>query len=99
MSAHQMQLRTLRYFRLLRWFEQQPDLAPINTIHFSILWQIYQFLIRNEDIWGSPDVQTLCVMGDALVALYDTPTDVVDLTSVEDDGAGEGPHGDDSGIA
>ncbi len=38
-------------------------------------------------------------MGDALVALYDTPTDVVDLTSEEDDGAGEGPHGDDSGIA
>lgn len=99
MSANQTELRIILYHRLLQWFGQQPDLAPMNSIHYSILWQIYQFLISNVDIWGSPDVQALCVMGDALVALYDTPMDVVDLTKDDNEAAGEGPHGDDSGIA
>jgi len=100
MSAYQTELRTIRYHRLLEWFGQQPDLAPINTIHYSIMWQIYQFLVNNIDIWGSPDVQTLCVMGDALVALYDRPLDVVDLTTDDqNEAAGEGNHGDYSGIA
>jgi hypothetical protein len=56
MSANQTELRTILYHRLLQWFGQQPDLAPMNSIHYSILWQIYQFLISNVDIWGSPDV-------------------------------------------
>ena len=99
MSANQTELRIILYHHLLQWFGQQPDLAPMNSIHYSILWQIYQFLISNVDIWGSPDVQALFVMGDALVALYDTPMDVVDLTKDDNEAAGEGPHRDDSGIA
>ncbi len=97
MSANQTELRTVWYHCLLEWFGQQPDLAPINTIHYSILWQIYLFLINNADIWGSPDVQALCVMGDAVIALYDRPLDVVDLTA-DDDEADIGNQGDDSGI-
>jgi hypothetical protein len=107
MSANQTELRTRRYHALLAWFGQQQELAPINTVHHTILWQIYQFLVRNVDIWGTPDVQALCVIGDALVALYDRPLDVVDLTR-EDGGDGDGEigggneggngQGDDSGI-
>jgi hypothetical protein len=100
MSANQTELRAARYHRLLVWFGQQQELAPINAVHNTILWQIYQFLLHNVDIWGSPDVQGLCVMGDAIVALYDTPIDVVDLTvaEVENDGE-EDRQADDSGMA
>jgi hypothetical protein len=52
MSAHQVELRANRYYRLLQWFADQHDLAPINAIHHSILWQIHQFLVDHEDIWG-----------------------------------------------
>jgi hypothetical protein len=99
MSAHQTQLRTNRYHQMLVWFMQQPQLAPINIVHFNLLWTIYQFLISNVDIWGSPEVQALCVVGDNIVALYDRPTDVVDLTLDEDGAVGGGGPADDSGMA
>jgi hypothetical protein len=89
MSANQTEPRAVRYYRLLVWFGQQQELAPINAIHHTILWQIYQFLLHNIDIWGSPDVQGLCVMGDSIVALYDRPIDVVDLTRTEVENEGE----------
>ena len=100
MSANQTELRAARYHRLLVWFGHQQERAPINAIHHTILWQIYQFLLHNVDIWGSPDVQGLCVMGDSIVALYDRPIDVVDLTVVEaeNDGVEDG-QADDSGMA
>jgi hypothetical protein len=108
MSAHQVELRANRYHRLLLWFGDQHNLAPINAIHHSILWQIYQYLVDNADTWGSPDIQNLCVMADAIVGLYDRPLDVVDLTADEDvvdltadedGGADHGSHANDSGIA
>jgi len=104
MSAHQVELRANRYYRLLQWFADQHDLAPINAIHHSILWQIHQFLVDHVDTWGSPDMQNLCLMADAIVGLYDRPLDVVDLTAndddVEDDGIdNHGGHANDSGIA
>ena len=89
MSANQTELRAFRYRRLLEWFGQQQELAPINAVHYAILWQIYN---------GSPDVQRLCVMGDAVVALYNQPLDVVNLTM--DDGlSGGNSQADDSWIA
>jgi hypothetical protein len=99
MSHHQTQLRANRYQRLLAWFADQQDLAPINAIHHAILWQIFQFLTDHADIWGSPDIQNLCVMGDAIVELYDTPLDVVDLTTEDTGEADQGSHANDSGIA
>jgi len=98
MSANQTELRAFRYRRLLEWFGQQQELAPINAVHYAILWQIYNFLLHNADIWGSPDVQRLCVMGDAVVALYNQPLNVVNLTM--DDGLSRGNgQADDSWIA
>jgi hypothetical protein len=99
MSAHQTELRATRYHRLLLWFGDQQELAPINAIHHSILWQIYQYLVDNADTWGSPDIQNIWVMGDAIVALYDRPLDVVDLTADDDGGADQGSQANDSGIA
>jgi hypothetical protein len=52
MSANQTELRAFRYRRLLEWFGQQQELAPINAVHYAILWQIYNFLLHNADIWG-----------------------------------------------
>jgi hypothetical protein len=99
MSAHQIQLRANRYQRLLQWFGDQQELAPINAIHHAILWQIYQYIEDHADSWGSPDIQNLCVMGDAIVGLYDMPLDVIDLTTDDNDGAEQGSQADDSGIA
>jgi hypothetical protein len=98
MSAHQTELWAIRYLRLLDWFSQQEEMAPINAIHHTILWHVHQYLVDHADTWGSPDIRQLCVIGDAIVALYDRPQDVVDLTT---EGKGEGDengHGDDSGI-
>jgi hypothetical protein len=99
MSHHQTQLRANRYQRLLVWFADQQDLAPINAIHHAILLQIFQFLMDHADIWGSPDIQNLCVMGDAIIELYDTPLDVVDLTAEDNGEADQGSQANDSGIA
>jgi hypothetical protein len=99
MSVHQIELRAARYHRLLTWFGDQHDLAPINAIHNALLWQIYQFLVDHADTWGSPDIQNLCVMGDAIVGLYDRPQDVINLTRDDNDGAEQGSQANDSGIA
>jgi hypothetical protein len=100
MSHIQTELRVLRYQRHLIWFQQQQEMAPINTIHHSLLYQIYDYLINNADIWGSPDAHTLCGIADTLVTLYDRPLDVVDLTREGgEDGAGGGNRADNSGIA
>ena len=99
MSAHQTELRANRYHRLLLWFGEQQDLAPINAIHHSLLWQIFQYLVEHADTWGSPDVQNLCVMADAIVGLYDRPLDVIDLTADDNGVAHQGDHADDFGIA
>ena len=96
MAHYQTELRVLRYQRLLIWFQQQPEMAPINIIHHSLLHQIYEHLIENADIWGSPDAHNLCVIADSLVALYDRPLDVVDPTREE---GAEVAGADDSGIA
>ncbi len=98
MSAHQTELRAARYQRLLSWFRDQHDLAPINAIHHAILWQIYQYLTRHADTWGSPDIQNLCTFADSIVGLYDRPLDVVDLTRDGDGGATEGSQANDSGV-
>jgi hypothetical protein len=92
MSAYQTELRVIRYQRLLIWLQEQQDVAPINALHHQLLWTIYDHLINNADIWGSPDAQTLCSIADTIVALYDRPLDVVDLTR------DEGGLADDSGI-
>jgi len=97
MSANQTELRAVRYRRLLKWFGKQADLAPINAVHYAILWQIYDFLLHHADVWGSPDIQRLCVMGDSVVKLYDQPLDVVDLTRNDDMDEGNG-QANDSGI-
>jgi hypothetical protein len=72
----------------------QTDLAPINVCHFNILQNIFQFLRANTDLWSTPDVKAMCVMGDSIITLYDQPTDVVDLTvdepGVEDEAADNG---------
>ncbi len=99
MSVHQVELRANRYHRLLSWFGDQQDLAPINAIHYALLWQIYQFLVDHADTWGSPDIQNLCVMGDAIVELYDRPLEVIDLTRDDNGGAEQGGQANDSGIA
>jgi hypothetical protein len=99
MSHHQTELRANRYHRLLLWFDDQQDLAPINAIHHAILWQIYQFLVDHADLWGSPDIQDICKMGDAFVGLYDRPLGVVDLTADDNDEADQGSQANDSGIA
>ena len=93
MSDNQTACRMARYNRLLHWFANQPDLAPINVCHFNILQNIFQFLVANTDIWSTPDVKTLCTMRDSFVALYDRPMDVVDLT-VDEPGDGVGATGD-----
>jgi hypothetical protein len=98
MSAHQIELRAARYHRLLAWFGDQHDLAPINAIHHAILWQIYQYLTMHADTWGSPDIRNLCTIGDSIVGLYDRPLDVVDLSREDEHGATEGSQANDSGV-
>jgi hypothetical protein len=68
-------------------------------IHHQLLWDIYEFLSNNTDMWGSQDAQRLCGIADTIIELYDRPIDVVDLTGVESGGdAGGANTGDDSGI-
>ncbi len=81
MTSNQTELRVLRYQRLLIWLQEQQEVAPINALHHQLLWTIYDFLITKPDIWGTPDARTLCGIADALVALYDRPLDVIDLTT------------------
>ncbi len=42
-----------------------------------------QFLVANSDLWATPDAKAMCIMGDSIVAMYDQPMDVVDLTREE----------------
>jgi hypothetical protein len=81
MSAIQTACKVNCYHRLLQWFAEQPELAPINICHQSLLNHIYQFLLDNKDIWGTPDACLLCTIGDSVVAFYDRLADVVDLTT------------------
>ena len=71
---------------MFQWFPDQPDLAPINVCHFNILQNIFQFLLTNTDLWATPDIKAIFAMGDSIVALYDRPLDVVDLTTNEPGG-------------
>jgi hypothetical protein len=98
MSAHQVELRAARYHRLLVWFGDQQEMDPINAIHHTLLWHVYQFLVDHANTWGSPDIRHLCVIGDAIVTLYERPQDVVDVTAEEDGEGDVGGRGDDSGI-
>ena len=70
-----------RYHRMFQWFPDQPNLAPINVCHFNILQNIFQFLLTTTDLWVTPDIKTIFAMGDSIVALYDRPLEVVDLTT------------------
>ncbi len=47
---------------------------------------MFQFLLANTDLWSTPDVKAMCVMGDSIIAIYDRPMDVVDLTVDEPGG-------------
>jgi hypothetical protein len=83
MSANQTACRITGYHKLLNWFANQPELAPVNVCHFNILQSIMQFLVANSDLWATPDAKAMCIMGDSIVAMYDQPMDVVDLTREE----------------
>jgi hypothetical protein len=84
MSINQVEIRVNRYLRMLRWFAEQPVLAPINVCHYALLTTIHQFLTSNADTWGTLDTQAVCILGDFLVSLYDQPVDVVDLMQNDD---------------
>ncbi len=81
MSAIQTACRVNRYHRMLQWFTEQPELAPLNICHMTLLTQIYKFLLDNRGMWGSPEARSLCRIGDSVVEFYDRPADVVDLTT------------------
>ena len=91
MSVNQTACRMARYHRMFQWFPDQPDLAPINVCHFNILQNIFQFLLTNTDLWGTPDIKAIFAMGDSIVALYDRHLDVVDLTTNEPGGDAGAP--------
>jgi len=83
MSYLQVEARVRRYTRMLQWFAEQPELAPLNICHCSLLTTIYNYLVDNVDTWGTEDTRGICALADGIVALYDVPVEVVDLTQNE----------------
>jgi hypothetical protein len=84
MSFHQVEMRVNRFLRKLRWFAEQPVIAPINICHFALLSTIHQYLTMNADTWGTLETRAVCILVDFLVWLYDWPVDVIDLTKDDD---------------
>jgi hypothetical protein len=84
MSYLQVEARVRRYMRLLQWFVDQPELAPLNICHCSLITTIYNYLVENANTWGTEDTRALCALADGIVTVYNIPMDIVDLTG--DDG-------------
>jgi hypothetical protein len=59
--------------------------TPVDFCHNHLLSTIYNFLIHSWNSWGEAKVRELCRLGDMIVANYDQPLAIVDLTQDEDD--------------
>ncbi len=88
MSAVQVSCRLARYQMLLQWFVSPPEgtvFTPVDFCHSHLLSTVYNFLICSWNSWGEAQVRELCRLGDMIVAHYDQPLAIVDLTQDEDD--------------
>jgi hypothetical protein len=55
-------------------------------MYVTLTYCILPISTDQTDLWATPDIKAICAMGDSIVALYDRPLDVVDLTTNEPGG-------------
>jgi len=88
MSAVQVGCCSARYHLLLQWFCSPPEgtvFSPADMCNNHLLSTIHSFLIHSWNSWGEAEVRELCQIGDMIVAIYDQPLSIIDLTQDEED--------------